>query len=478
MKHFLKISFIVITIISIASCDSVDFGDTNTNPNNPSVGSTATLMTGAQKYIGHNYATSPTPNLYVQYLANGDYDDQSRYLSFNFSYNTEYATVLRNIKEVIDLCDGESTKSAAGANGSVNNQKAVAKIMRAYMFWTMTDRWGMLPYSEAIQGIENSFPKFDSQEDIYTGCFTEIDEALAMIDSGNGPTGDIIFDGSMTKWTQFANTLRVVMALRISRKVPASTGYAAAEFNKGIAGSISSNSENLSFSFLTEDSNDNPWEDRFESRKDWVLADTFVDALIGTGTNVAPEDPRLAKYGELSSTSLVYVGGVYGETNNTANFSFITDNIINSTTAPAMLFTYSQVAFAKAEAVTLGWYAGSASAFYDTAIQASMDQWGVDGTDAATYIAGHPYASVTDIAQQKWVSMFLQGYESWAEWRRYEASGVAPTLKSLTNAINGTGIPQRHAYPGSAPTLNEAAYNAAVTAQGADDLDTKLWWAN
>ena len=37
------------------------------------------------------------------------------------------------------------------------------------------------------------------------------------------------------------------------------------------------------------------------------------------------------------------------------------------------------------------------------------------------------------------------------------------------------GIPQRHGYSATASALNEANYNAAISAQGADDLDTKLW---
>ncbi len=476
MKNIIIKSFVALLLIFTYSCDSVDFGDTNIDPNNPSNASTAALMTDAERYFGTTYNTATTPNLYVQYLANGDYDDESRYLGFNFSYNDEYADVLRNLNEVITLCQNESTSTAAKANGSLNNQIAVSKILRSYLFWTMTDRWGMLPYTEALQGVDAKFPKFDSQEDIYIGCFQEIDDAMAMMDSDAGPTGDIIFNGDMNTWKRFANSLRVVMAIRISKQVPSASGYAANEFNKGISGAVSSNSENLFYTYLEEEVNDNPWEDRFQSRKDYVLADTFVNALIGTGNNTAPEDPRLEKYGEVSEGGLVYAGGEYGETNNTFNYSFITSDIIFNKTAPSMFFTYSQIAFSKAEAVNLGWMSGSASTFYEYGVQASMEQWGVSTADANTYVTAHPYTNMNDLAYQKWVALFMQGYESWAEWRRFNALGVAPTLKMITNAINGNGIPQRHAYPSSAETLNTDSYNQAVSEQGADNLDTKLWF--
>jgi hypothetical protein len=476
MKQFFKTVFFLTIIFTFTSCENVDFEDTNIDPTKSSVASTGALLTEAEKYIGR-YTTATTPNLYVQYLAAGDYDDESRYLGFNISYDDEYSTVLSNLNKVIELCDNPETSTGALANGSLNNQKAVSKLMRSFMFWSMTDRWGMLPYTEALDGLDNIFPKYDSQEDIYIGCFSEIDEALALIDGGSGPTGDIIFNGDMNRWKQFANTLRVIMAIRISKQVPSPTGYAAVEFNKGITGAISSNNDNISYTFLSEDTNDNPWQDRFQSRKDYILADTFVNSLIGTGTNTDPEDPRLAMYGEKSTTTLTYVGGDYGQDNNTANFSFITDDIIKNSEAPGMLFTYSQVEFSKAEAVTLSWTSGTTSTFFESAIQASMDQWGVDGADALNYISNHPYSSLSDIAEQKQIALFMQGYEAWSEWRRYKALGVAPTLKVITNAINGTGIPQRHAYPGSAPTLNEEQYNAAVTSQGADDLDTILWFS-
>lgn len=477
MKNIIKISFIALSLIFIASCNSIDFGDTNIDPNNPSEATTSALLTNAERYVGLNYTTATTPNMYVQYLAAGDYDDESRYLGFNFSYNTEYADILRNLKEVIKICQDPNTSTAARANGSLNNQIAVAKLLRAYIFWTMTDRWGMLPYSESLQGLEIKFPKYDSQENIYKGCFLEIDEALAIIDGGSGPTGDIMFGGDMIVWAKFANTLRVIMALRISKQVSSVSGYAAMEFNKGISGAITSNTENLSYSFLAEDTNDSPWQDRFQSRKDYILADTFVNALIGTGTTLIPEDPRLEKFGEKSTNALEYAGGIYGTSNSTANFSFITDDIINNQLAPGRIFTYTQIAFSKAEAVTLGWMSGTVATFYDDGVQASMEQWGVSAAAAATYKAAHPYTNLSDVAYQKWIALYMQGYESWAEWRRFNALGVAPTLKMITNAINGNGIPQRHAYPSSAPTLNESSYNTAVATQGSDDLDTKVWWA-
>jgi hypothetical protein len=82
------------------------------------------------------------------------------------------------------------------------------------------------------------------------------------------------------------------------------------------------------------------------------------------------------------------------------------------------------------------------------------------------------------MAEQKWVSLYLQGYNSWAVWRRFKAEGTdyrIPLIIAADLLSNATGIPQRHGYSAKAGFLNETNYNATVSAQGIDELDTKLW---
>ncbi len=226
--------------IGLASCDTVDFGDTNVDPNSPSAASTASLMTNAQLTLGGHVAAT-TPNLYVQYLSNGQYDEESRYQTLNWSFNGFYAT-LTDLQKVIELNTNEETKVAAQANGSNANQIAAATILKSYYFHQMTDIWGMIPYSEALGGLESQYPKFDSQQSVYTAIFAELDSALNMINNGNGPKGDILFRGDMSKWRMFANTIKMTMALRLSKADP-STGRA--KFSEAYNGSIDSNSNNL-----------------------------------------------------------------------------------------------------------------------------------------------------------------------------------------------------------------------------------------
>ncbi len=475
MKQIKNLKTLILAVlVSFTACDTVDFGDTNVDPNSPSNSVPSLLLTNVQRGMS-GYVATTTANLYVQYLSNGQYDEESRYQTLNWGTDGAYAT-LQDIEQILAINSGDDTKVAAQAYGSNGNQMAAATILKVWYYQMMTERWGYLPYSEANNAAVTTKPKYDSQEEIYMGLFTELDAALGMINSGNGPDGDILFGGDMTQWRTFANTIKMVMGLRLSKANP-TTG--ASMFNQGMTGAISSNANNIQYTYLTEDSNDNPWQDRFETRKDYLMSDVFVDYLVGTGTNTAPEDPRLAKFSDLAETSATYVGAPYGISNSaTANYSFITSNIISTGDAPLMIYTYAEVLFARAEAAAWGWTSENAASLYGQAIQASMDQWGVDAIDATAYIAANPYTNVDDIAYEKWVSLYMQGYNSWAEWRRFKAMGTESRIGLVAPAdllSNATDIPQRHGYSATAASLNEANYNAAISAQGADALDTKLW---
>ena len=477
MKKINKLKLLILSVIvSFTACNTVDFGDTNVDPNSPSNAVPSLLLTNVQRGLD-GVVSSRTSNIYVQYLSNGQYDEESRYQTLNWDPNGFYA-LLQDVKEIIRINSDADLKVGAQAYGSNGNQIAAATILKVYYYQLMTERWGYLPYSEANDAANNTKPKYDSQQDIYMSLFAELDAALGMIDSGNGPDGDILFGGDMTRWRTFGNTIKMVMGLRLSKADP-TTGKT--KFNEGRVGAISSNAANIQYTYLTEDTNDNPWQDHFvdEGRKDYLVSDVFVNALIGSGTNVAPEDPRLAKFADVSTSSSTYVGAPYGKSNSaTANYSFITSNIITVGDAPLMIYTYAEVLFARAEAAAKGWTTENAATLYAQAITASMQQWGVAATDISTYIAANPYTGIADIAYEKWVSLYMQGYNSWAEWRRFKAEGTdsrIPLIIAADLLSNATGIPQRHGYSATAGSLNEVNYNAAIAAQGPDELDTKLW---
>ena len=467
-----SIIFVILLSLLITGCTDVDFGETNRNPNNPSAPLASAILTRAELNIGNTYSDT-RPSLYVQYLSNEQYEDESLYVTERFDY-AGYYSAITNLNKVIKINTDPETALEVISQGSNANQIAVSRLIKAYYFHHMTDRWGMIPYRTANQGLESKFNVFDSQLDIYNGLFTEIEEAIAQIDSGIGPTGDIIMKGNMAKWKTFGYTLMMNMAMRLSKKEPAlAKNYFAKAINGGV---ISSNQENIYYPYIASEDYDNPWEDRFTTRSDYLISKPFADALIGSGTNTTPEDPRLPKYASISEDTQVYNGAPYGNSNSaTASFSLITKNIIDNQTAKGYIYTYAQVLLHMAEATQLGWSTSkTAEEYTKDGITASMEQWGVNASDINTYITSRPaFTGQKEIAYQKWVALFLQGYEAWFEWRKQGVDQVSLTKPSAATTL---GIPNRHAYPLSAESANEANYKVAITTQGPDNLDTKVWW--
>lgn len=494
MKKIYKSLFATLAAsVLIVSCESYDFGNTGVDTNNPVVPITSSLLTGAQsKLVGTvSLSGTATPSLYVQHLSQTQYTEESRYQTINFNWNVVgsgeldlfdgsvniYNKVFSNLLQIIELNSNAETKEEYSAYGSNNNQIAVAKLMWAYYFQWATDRWGMLPYSEAFGGVSSSKSKYDSQEDIYDDLFNKIDEALAQMDSGSGPDGDILFDGDMDMWAKFGNTLKMNMAIRLAKVYPAAGGYASTKFNEAMSGTIMSSSENIMFPSIASDAYDNPYQDDYvdDGRTDECLSDVLVNRMQ------ALNDPRLPFFGAPAVSTGTFVGLIYGWADSGTipndDVSFMNDDLIRNGEKDLPMFTYAQVSFNKAEATLLGWISGTTSTYYEDGIKASMEQWGVDTTDATTYLTETNVVydaanAMNQIAEQKWLALFYQPYEAWAEWRRLDY----PILTPAVDALNGTTIPVRHAYPTAEPTQNTANYNAAVAAQGEDGLFTNLWW--
>ena len=468
----------VALVLMLSSCS--DFGDINRDPNNPSNVKTELLMTNALTSLGGQVG-DVTGTLYVQYIAEKQYDDAARYASTTFDFNGWYTGPLMDLQTIINLNTDAATKANALSGGSNNNQIAVARILKAYYYASMTDRWGMIPYTEALKGNEGLRPKYDTQTAIYTDLLKELREALAQIDGGAGPTGDFLFKGNMNSWKSFANSLRMRLAMRLS---DSNATLGRTEFAAAVsAGHITSD---VMYPFLSETANQNPWFARFLTRTDYCLSDVMANQMKGL------KDYRVTKYGDPAPNkdnkdgvvSLDEIVGMpYSIANpgsvNTADVSFPGRAIRGAQNTPLPIITMAEINFLKAEGVERGWISGTAKSFYDAGIEASWRQWGVyDATNFAAFMANASVAYSSSnwqekIGTQKWVALFPNGFEAWSEWRRLDF----PKLTPHARALNSSGkIPVRHAYPVTEVQLNDVNYKAAVAAQGADNGDTRVWW--
>ncbi len=475
-----RISLYIVASLVLASCSK--FGDTNISPTKLTQASTRALLTNSQQAMSSlslgNTAASRLGALYVQHLAEGPYPGPSLYNDRNLSFSGWYTGPLYDLQTIIKY--NEEGNPAANENGSKDNQIAVAKIMQSFYFLLLTDRYGDIPYSQALKGNEAFAPVYDKQQDIYNGIFQTLKDAVAMIkESESKVVGDVILDGNMAAWKRFANTMRLIMAIRLSK---ADLAKGKTEFASAIAdGVITSNAQNISYKFVNGDpNNSNPWYNNYtaSNRNDYAISTTMTDYM-------APKnDPRLPVYGEVLSGGVVK-GLPYGRNsavNITAAYSRI-GSYFRSQGSSMPLFDYAQVLFLRAEAAKLG-YGGApddaaAETLYKDAIKASWEKYGVFNQSAYdTYIA-LPEVAYTPadghkkIMTEKWVHSYLNSWETWNDWRR---TGF-PVLTAAQDAVDSRGIPLRIGYPTNESSLNGENYNAAVTALGGtDDNYAKMWW--
>ncbi len=461
----------VASLFALTSCDK--FGDTNINPNVTETPSTGALLTNVQAGLG-GFAAQTRGGLYAQQVSETQYTETSLYSLPRLDFDGIYAASLYDLQNIIDVNTNDATKGTALKFGSNANQIAVARILKAYTYWTITDRWGDVPYFDALKGAENLSPAYTPQEQIYKDLVKELTEAVAQFDDGPGPTGDIIYAGSTAKWKKAANSLRMLIALRTSKVYPNPGGWAATEFaaafNDG-AGFINSNADNLAVRY-PGGAFKNPWFATYDGRTDYAESELMTDILSDLN------DPRIAAYG--SST----VGFPYGlprsqaEAFGTANTNYarVLAPALRAQNSPTVVIAYAHVALAIAEAAQRGWIAETPATWYSAGIQASWAQWGVAG-DIAAYTSNPDVSLATNALQkiqlQQYLAYFSDGIQAWANWRR---TGV-PTLTVPADASNGSrGIPRRYTYGQREYDLNLANVTAAGAQYNNDAENGRVWW--
>jgi hypothetical protein len=477
-------TFTLAVVLLFSSCDKLaDFGDTNTNPavtNNPN---TAALLTNVLSGFG-SYSAANAPSLYCQYYS------ETHYTLNQASPMAIYSGHLEDLANIITTNTNAATKDVAALNGANENQIAIARILKAYIFWTITDRWGDVPYKTALKGD----PKvsYESQESIYKDLIKELTEAVAQFTTGAAIKGDIVYNGDIAKWKKLANSVRMLMALRLSKVYPTAAGYAATEFKAALAdanGSISGNADN--FTLVYPGGNfKNPYFNMYDGRKDYGESLTMTN-LLGSFSN----DARLTVFGADLNGNPSTVGVPYGMfrgdaipwTNVNPGWAYVFNPTFREATDPLFIVKASTILLARAEAADRGWTTETANTetLYQNGITAAYTQWGLTAPSAAYFSSANvdltaaygTGANLPRIQAQQWVAFFPDGIQGWANWRR---TGV-PALVPGPGAVNNPPvIPRRYIYGTADYSLAGDSVKIAVKRQwdseDNDLMEERVWW--
>lgn len=485
MKSIFNIKIMVALLITLASCTS-QFDSINTDPNRPTKATPELLLTPILRTLVQGQYNFNNGAGLARHLARTNYNEIEQY-SFNTNdgyWKTMYLQ-LNNINDLIKISDRDNRPSS----------KAIGYILKSFVASQLTDLWNEVPYFNASTGTNDITPAYDSQQSIYLnkgGIIDLLSEAETLL-AGNSDIlpSDIVYKGDRTKWRKLANSLRLRYLMRISNQIAATTET---DIKREIGTLISNhplmdnNGDNALLKYTAGSPNKNPVFDMREGEFEYIRMSKELETMFNAYNDPRREIWFRATANSEANATPVYKGIPVGcssttleEMNYSSSDVSLLGNYFRSTPdgCSAIFMACSEVKFLQAEAIVRGFASGDAKICYEEGIRAAITYYGIqvpDGYLTQPEVAYNASKALTQIMNQKWLSLFFVGYEAWFDYLR---TGL-PEKEALLDNRNPTApgqIPSRFYYPEDEQALNKENYTIAVQNQGGkDDINTKLWW--
>ena len=432
-------------------------------------------------------------------------------------WGNAYDNVMKQTHLIIN-----NARAVTPATDATNTQIYIAKIVRVAGMHLVADGWGPIIYTKYAQPSADGSYSYDTQKDVYTAFFADLDTAITGLTALEGGTStfgnlDMIYSGNLKQWVKAANSIRLRLGLRLTRIDPTTSK---SEVQKALShpdGVITDNADNMHVYF-----NSQLGGGFVQVSRDWTderLGADFETILTGY------KDPRLALFFSPSTDATVgpIMKGIREGADIAAKGDYVGYSAVNvavfgqnpsSWTGDLNVITAAEVNESLAEVSLRGWLAGSYNKtpqeYYEAGIKAHFDMYGISSTDYNTYIAGttlpvsykdpkksaHNIDSVNrvpvkynaagtneyqlqQIMTQKWIALFPNGKEAWSEWRRTGYPKVFPNYLNYSGGTISTADGARRIFKFA---LGEYQNNAngvktAITALGGADVGgTHVWW--
>ncbi|QDH80520.1 SusD/RagB family nutrient-binding outer membrane lipoprotein [Echinicola soli] len=400
---------------------------------------------------------------------------------------------------------------------------AVAKVMNAYNFGRIADLWGDAPFTDALKGDlggdQYLLPNFNTQQEIYQGVIVMLQEANTTLQGLPNDTAvpqDVLFQGDVMKWRQFANSLMLRYYIRVSDKMPdfATSGIQAIVNDPGQFPLIMVEVDEAALPFpgvssgtswpsntVFDGSNGSNYRrikmcatlvDRLQELDDarlvvWaskIDVPIVIDPDLPAGYDEVSDGVRYiasdVAEGKPVDTDPAYVGippsisnlpseynlnPTPGQQSYNPHVSFLSEMYTepSGNFLKCRLLTAAEVQFDLAEAAVKGWISGDASGYYQAGVSQSLAAWGLEGS-YDEYIAGAAAfdGSLSQIMEQKWIASWTAATEAWFDYRR---TGL-PDLTAGQFAVRSV-LPLRFYY-----MQEELSINADNASGALDRLET------
>ena len=501
MKKIRSKVFCAVALFSLAlnSCTK-DFEEINTDPN-----STPNAL--PQQLLAPALVNSMTFNM----LRNRNFNNELMQVTvdisdaegkvFRYDYRSNWSDYLYN-GLYSELSNFKDVYKIASEELNFNRSyMGISLICQSWIYSILTDTYGDIPYFQSNLARDSMIfePRFDKQKDIYLDIFKKLDSANVLLSANTAITGnaDPVFNGNVSRWRKFGNSLYLRLLLRVSGKAEVTTYCAQkikdiVETNASNYPIMSSNDESAILRWTGVSPYISPYSIgvREQDFRAPSIASFFIDHLVTWG------DPRIDI--SLGSNGInrfaiapyqgAFVGVPSGYTpgsvqvkkayfySNTSTSSLQTDPL------GGMIMNYAELKFILAEAAVKGWISGSAETFYNDGVLNSIKLWlPAWSVPITTYVVAADIdwdnSETTDqkmerIHLQKYYALFLADLQQWFEYRR---TGH-PVLPKGSGLRNNGNMPARMTYPVYVQSTNPTNYQLAVAAQGPDEISTQVWW--
>ncbi len=480
MKKYINLLMIALCAVIVYSCSEDIMDGINRNVNNPTdvatrltitdvMTSSAFNVTGSDLafysscYIEHNVG------IYGQlYNAEIRTSEPTSSTTYNNPWNSIYQNLL-NLKTVIAKC------SDGGSEAGNYQILGIAQTLTAYNLAILTDVYGDVPWTEALQPGVIYTPVLDSQESIYAEIFKYLESATTNLAKETTfpalGTQDFLYAGNVANWIKFANGLKARYTMRLSVKNPdydAVITYANSSF--------ASSAEQCQFNYNGSTAS-SPFYQFFKDRNYFGASTSFHNKLVDRN------DPRDTVFfkpytagGELifaPNGTPTQAQGVYGISG------------LSTVNAPTYLLSYHEIQFLKAEAYARKNDLVNAGDALKKGIVAACAKANikVSGTNAAAYYDTKVAPKLTsqasalkEIMVQKYIAFFEEeAVEAYNDVRRLKAMGEGDFIQ-LDNPLNSsTKFPLRYTYGADDVTTNANVRDAY--GDGSYVYTANVWWA-
>ena len=433
--------FLTVLVLGSTSCEDF-FGDINENPNSPTDVPVDVLLPGIEVQL--NYVLGGDFSRFTAVITQQTEGVARQWESINnysFIVPSNFNTAWRTNLYAGVLLDLNILKEKAQEDGLLHYE-GVSNVLLAYAWMMSTDVWGDIPYTEAFQGTDNITPVFDSQEFIYGQVDALLTDAKRLLAGPSGPkvpgTEDFLYGGDASKWLKFAYILQARSFLHRALVDDANYGRALNE----LGDAFESADDDARLNYGDGETSAAPWYIFNRDRQGDIEFHPTMRGIM-EGLN----DPRLPLFDQ----------------------TFFDDSapVPHPVMIKAQRYPFASYIEQKfIEAECLMQTNGDDQAIYDAyiaAVTASLDFYGVDGTDFLAQDSVDPgvgNVTMENIMIQKYIALWTEP-EVFNDWRRNNIPELSPT--------SGTTVPVRFPYAETEILFNTNTPDVNI-------FTDKLWW--